>query len=179
KKPFSFEERIVLPDGEVRRLLSRGQTIRDGSEKVVRLMGISQDITELRETESAMREAEARFQQAFDRAPIGMALVDLDDRHLLELHDATCELTGMSRDPLRAKDVESLIHPADRPEREQLVARLLSGESDSYKTEQRFIDASGGQVWVQVSSSLVRARKGEPLYRILQVENISPRKKAE
>jgi diguanylate cyclase (GGDEF)-like protein/PAS domain S-box-containing protein len=180
KKPFSFEERIVRPDGEVRRLLSRGQTIRDGSGKVVRLMGISQDITELRETESAMREAEARFQHAFDHAPIGMALVDLDDRHFLEVNDAISEITGFSRDQLLAKEVESLIHPSDRPERQRLVARLLSGESESYTAEQRFIDATGGQVWVQVSSSLVRTQKGgEPQYRILQVENISPRKKAE
>jgi diguanylate cyclase (GGDEF)-like protein/PAS domain S-box-containing protein len=179
KKPFSFEERIVRPDGEVRRLLSRGQTIRDGTGNVVRLMGICQDITELRETESAMQEAQARFQHAFDHAPIGMALVDLDDHHFLEVNDAICEITGFSRDQLLAKEVESLIHPADRDERQHLVARLLSGESESYTTEQRLIDASGGQVWVQVSSSLVRARKGEALYRILQVENISPRKQAE
>src|SRR5207248_7432649 len=155
KKPFDFEERIVRPDGEVRRLLSRGQTIRDESGKVARLMGVCQDITELRETESAMREAEARFQNAFDHAPIGIALVDLDDSRFLEVNDSICEITGYSRDELLAMEIEKLIHPADRGTRHERVEQLLSGERDRYTSEQRFITSSGEQVWVQASSTLV------------------------
>jgi diguanylate cyclase (GGDEF)-like protein/PAS domain S-box-containing protein len=185
KRPFSFEEKIVRPNGDIRRLLSHGGTITDSSGKVVRMMGVSQDVTELRETESAMLEAQARFQNAFDHAPIGIALVDLDDGHLLEVNDSICEITGYSRDELLARDIESLVHPADRrPRYERIdsvrIEKLLSGGStDGYTAEQRLIDASGDQVWVQTSSSLVKAPGGESLYRIVQIQDISSRKAAE
>jgi diguanylate cyclase (GGDEF)-like protein/PAS domain S-box-containing protein len=184
-QPFSFDERIVRPDGEVRWLHSRGHAIRDESGSVVRMMGLCQDVTEARETESAMREAEARFQNAFDHAPIGIALVDLYDSRLLEVNDAICEITGYSRDELLSMDVDSLVHPADRARRDapidsERIARVLGGSNGRPESaEQRFLDSSGDQVWVQVSSSLVRDEGGEPMYRILQVEDISSRKATE
>jgi diguanylate cyclase (GGDEF)-like protein/PAS domain S-box-containing protein len=185
QRPFSFEERIVRPTGEVRRLLSRGETISDESGRVVQMMGVCRDITELRETESAMLEAQARFQNAFDHAPIGIALVGLADRHFLEVNDSFCEITGFSREELMTKDVDSLVHPADRrPHFERIdsvrIEKLLSGGGDEgHSAEQRMIDASGDQLWVQTSSSLVRAPTGEALYRILQVQDITSRKEAE
>jgi len=48
---FSFEERIVRPDGEVRYLRSRGRAIRDDSGQTVRLMGACLDITDLRQAQ--------------------------------------------------------------------------------------------------------------------------------
>ncbi|MFL5908203.1 MAG: EAL domain-containing protein [Solirubrobacterales bacterium] len=185
KRPFSFEERIVRPDGETRRLLSRGGTITDESGQVMKMMGVCQDITELRETESAMIEAQARFQNAFDHAPIGIGLIDLDDSRFLEVNDAICEITGYSREDLIGKHIKSLIHPADRRQRGELIdsariEKLLIGRNgDDYNAEQRLIDSSGDQVWVQTSSSVVRGQTGESLYRILQIQDISSRKAAE
>jgi diguanylate cyclase (GGDEF)-like protein/PAS domain S-box-containing protein len=185
QRPFSFEERIVRPSGEVRRLLSRGQVVTDGSGNAIRMMGVCRDITELRETESAMQEAQARFQNAFDHAPIGIALIAIDDGHFLEVNDAICQITGYSRDELLARDYESLIHPADRRARHERIdalriEKLLSGgPGDGFASEQRFIDSSGDQVWVQTSSSLVRGQDGGALYRILQVQDINSRKAAE
>src|SRR5581483_7874736 len=182
---FAFEERIVRPDGEVRWLLSRGHTIRDESGRVVRMTGLCQDVTQARETESAMREAEARFQNAFDHAPIGIALVDLHDDRLLEVNDSICEITGYTREELLSMTAASLRHPADRPSRDEpidseRIARVLGATNGGPETaEQRFLDAGGDQLWVQVSSSLVRDEGGEPLYRILQVQDIDSRKAAE
>ena len=79
-----------------------------------------------------MREAEARFQNAFDHAPIGIALVDLDDSRFLEVNDSICEITGYSRDELLAMEIEKLIHPADRGTRHERVEQLLSGERDAW-----------------------------------------------
>jgi diguanylate cyclase (GGDEF)-like protein/PAS domain S-box-containing protein len=51
---FSFEERIVRPDGEVKRLLSRGQTITDEFGRVT-MLGVCQDVTRQRENEEQLR----------------------------------------------------------------------------------------------------------------------------
>jgi PAS domain S-box-containing protein len=50
-QPWSEEYRIVKPDGEVRWLESRGRAAHDDTGKVVRIYGISRDITARREQE--------------------------------------------------------------------------------------------------------------------------------
>ena len=55
---FNEEYRIVRPDGSIRWVRSRGFQIRDASGKLYRAGGISEDITEQKETEARMAEAE-------------------------------------------------------------------------------------------------------------------------
>lgn len=66
--PFAVEERIVRPDGKVRILLSEADIILDKSGKVVRMVGYSQDITERRQTELALRESKDHYFQLFQQA---------------------------------------------------------------------------------------------------------------
>ncbi len=49
------EERIIRADGEVRLLESRGSVIRDSTGKAIRFLGACRDITDQRETESALQ----------------------------------------------------------------------------------------------------------------------------
>src|SRR5436305_13888065 len=74
----------------------------DGS--VVAVSAIEHDITDLRQAETLL-EAMARFERAFNDAPIGMALVGIEPErlgHLLQVNDAFCALTGHSRRGLEA-----------------------------------------------------------------------------
>lgn len=55
-QPFTFDHRIVRPDGTVRVLHGRGAAERSGG-AVVRMIGTGQDVTELRRAEEALRQA--------------------------------------------------------------------------------------------------------------------------
>ena len=46
-QPFSFEERIVRPDGEIRLLRSGGRVTRDAAGHPARMVGVCHDVTEL------------------------------------------------------------------------------------------------------------------------------------
>ncbi|HVE41455.1 MAG TPA: sigma 54-interacting transcriptional regulator [Planctomycetota bacterium] len=61
---FDHEERIVREDGTVRILRSRGRAIPDASGRTIRMVGTCQDLTELKETELALRRAQSRLQEA-------------------------------------------------------------------------------------------------------------------
>jgi PAS domain-containing protein len=50
---FASEYSVALPDGSVRRLLGRGQTIRDAEGRAVRMVGINMDVTARYEAEMA------------------------------------------------------------------------------------------------------------------------------
>jgi PAS domain S-box-containing protein len=59
RAPFSFEHRIVRPDGSVRRLHGQGSVVCDAGGRPLRMLGTGQDITERRRAE----EERARFER--------------------------------------------------------------------------------------------------------------------
>jgi len=66
-QPYAIEHRIVRPDGEVRILAARGRVITDDSGRPVRMLGVGQDVTELRhaaEQQRELHEAQAARMQA-------------------------------------------------------------------------------------------------------------------
>ena len=50
-EPFDFQQRIVLRDGTIRILRSQGEAIIDSADKVLRMVGVCQDITEQKRVE--------------------------------------------------------------------------------------------------------------------------------
>jgi len=64
------EYRIVRPDRTIRWVWDRGFPIRDESDRVVRIAGIAEDITERKRVEQVLREGEKRFRTLADATPV-------------------------------------------------------------------------------------------------------------
>jgi PAS domain S-box-containing protein len=64
RRPYSFDHRIVRPDGSVRILHSRGRLEVDEKDQPVRLVGTAQDVTASRETERQIAAALASEREA-------------------------------------------------------------------------------------------------------------------
>jgi diguanylate cyclase (GGDEF)-like protein/PAS domain S-box-containing protein len=129
-------------------------------------------------TEQELREAHERFRQLFENAPIGMALVDPGGR-FLEVNAAFCAITGHTPQELRATSFAAITHPDDLDTDLELASRLLGGELQRYEVEKRYRRAAGGDVWVLLSVSLVRAPDGTPRHFIAQAQDISDRRRLE
>lgn len=59
--PYNIEHRVVWPDGSVHWLHERGDVVRDGQGKPVRMLGVVSDISEAKQTQIDLHESEARF----------------------------------------------------------------------------------------------------------------------
>ena len=66
---YDIEYRVVLPDGRLRWIGSRGRCV-DGDHKTTRLIGVSMDVTGEKQAQDALRESEARFRAMADTAPV-------------------------------------------------------------------------------------------------------------
>jgi PAS domain S-box-containing protein len=128
--------------------------------------------------EDALVESQERFKQAFENAPIGIALMALDGRWT-RVNRALSAITGYTADQLLTKRSGEISHPDDVEAEVEPRARLVAGEIGDYKVEKRYLGAQGEIVWVSLSVSLVRDPRGEPSYYIYQVEDISERKWAD
>jgi diguanylate cyclase (GGDEF)-like protein/PAS domain S-box-containing protein len=118
--------------------------------------------------------SEDDFRRAFDDAGIGMGLTSADGRWL-RVNRALLEMTGHSEAELLGTSCHDVVYPPDIPADVALIRRLLAGELERTQSEQRYVHKRGNLVWVTVTASLIRDREGRPLYRSLQVMDISER----
>lgn len=178
---YLSEHRIVLPDGSVRTMRSQGQVLKGDDGHVERLVGVCQDVTELAESERARRSAELRFRNAFEHAPIGVALIALGEERarIAEVNRALCTLTGYSEDELTQTGLDELTAPEDRDLDHDRRQRLRSGEVESYEIEKRVLHKAGHHIWCQMSVSLIPAEVGDGPYAIVQLQDISERRRFE
>jgi len=130
---------------------------------------------EARRAERSLREVRKRFESAFENAPIGMALIDMEGRWL-QVNDALCRITGHTEEELKATTLSAITHVDDVDIDSRSLAQLLAGQMRSYHVEKRYRHAWGHDVWVLVTKSIVRDEDRNPLYVVTQVQDISERK---
>ena len=123
----------------------------------------------------ALHEPQQRFRNAFQNAPIGMALVGLDGR-FLDVNVALCQLLGYSQEQLSLVTVQEIIHPLDLEGMMAGILQLLAGETARFQSEQRYLHAAGQAGWALISVSLMREPNGRPLYYVLGIDDISAQK---
>ncbi|HOW87656.1 MAG TPA: PAS domain S-box protein [Candidatus Omnitrophota bacterium] len=125
-----------------------------------------------------LREIEERFSSAFRASGSGMAIVSLEGRWL-QVNPSLCRIVGYTEKELLLKTFQEVTHPDDLERNLAYVKRLLAGDIQDYRIEKRYMHKDGHFAWVLVSKSVVRGSKGEPLYFVAQIEDISDRKAAE
>ena len=137
---------------------------------------VSRDVTEQRLAERAGREAERRFEIAFDRAPIGMALIGVGGS-VERVNAALTGITGRSAEELAALRHEELLHPDDEDIAAEAFASLLA--DDGMATELRIVHADGHPVWVSLRATIVRDDDGTPVHVLVQVQDVTERRSLE
>jgi diguanylate cyclase (GGDEF)-like protein/PAS domain S-box-containing protein len=177
-RPFSLEFRYVRADGSVVWIWCRAVELRDEGGEVTGYVGTCSDTVVSPTMDRALEEAEERFANAFEEAPIGMALVGVDGA-FLRVNRALSELVGYESDELLDLTFQNITHPDDLEADLQLVREVLEGKRRTYRMEKRYVRADGAECWVLLSVSLVRDDAGEPLYFVSQIEDITERRRAE
>ncbi|HEX5899545.1 MAG TPA: PAS domain S-box protein [Solirubrobacteraceae bacterium] len=178
RRPWSLDSRIVRPDGDLRMIHARGEIVLDENARPAVVHGTCQDVTENHRVEDQLRAAEQLFRRAFDDAPIGMALIDLDGRWL-RLNRSLCQMLGRSEQQLRTTELNELSHPEDRRLDRPLIKELLAGRRRSFAIEKRYLRADGTMVHALVHISLMHGDGERPLYFLCQLVDITERRRAE
>jgi PAS domain S-box-containing protein len=120
---------------------------------------------------------DAIFRELFEGAPIGMALLALDER-FLRVNASFCEMVGYSNDELRQRTAEGITFADDIETGRQLAQSLVQGTA-RFTGDKRYVHKNGEILWVSRTASIIRDEQGEPRHFLLMVEDISERKASE
>jgi PAS domain S-box-containing protein len=137
--------------------------------------GIIEDITERRWIEERLRENEQRFRAIFEYAGVGISVADKQAR-LVECNPAFRKMLGYTEEEFSSMSYMEFTHPDDRDVGWGLYREMFDGKRDSYQREKRYITKTGQVIWGHLTMSLVRNSRGEPLFGIGMVDDITERK---
>lgn len=137
------------------------------------------DITERKATERALRSAEESFRNAFDHAPIGMAIVALGTVRrgtILQVNRALAAMMGTTEDRLRGSLLADLLDPEAARER-RMVEALLEAADPEGRASGPALEGATAE-WIAISVSV----PGDPstaTSAIAQVEDVTARRGVE
>jgi two-component system cell cycle sensor histidine kinase/response regulator CckA len=176
------ETRLRRRDGSGLWVSISNDTLRNHDGENVGALAMVSDITDRKHAEAHFEEATARFEGAFEHAPIGMALVSLADRNfgeMLRVNSALCRLLGYGQCELVGRAIKDITHPDDREVDSATARRLAAGEIGSYERDKRYVTAAGDVVRTILSVSMLPAGEGGEAYAIAHVQDMTARRRAE
>jgi PAS domain S-box-containing protein len=171
---YEAEFRVVLPDGRMRWINSRGRVEFDSGGKPVRVRGISVDITDRKRTEEANRNAQELMAAVFNSVP-GLLYLYTEDGQIVQWNKQHEEMTGFTSEELLNRRAGDWYDEEDRITFDRAIRTIFS---EGYaEAEMKLIHKNGEKVPYFLTGSKVIIN-GKPHLVGIAID-ISARKKAE
>ncbi|MDX6718640.1 MAG: hypothetical protein QOJ63_894 [Solirubrobacteraceae bacterium] len=172
-EPFSWEHRIVRPDGTVRVSRGRGEVIRGADGQPVRILGAMQDVTELREAEASRLHLAALVDSCGD-AIVAKTL----DGQIVSWNRGAQELFGYSAREAVGSPIAMLVPAERRGELAEIMASVQRGEPvQSLETTR--VAKDGRVIDVSLRISSINDAGGQPIGASSITRDITRQKLAE
>ena len=178
KQSLTTGERVYHANGELHTYLSLKFPLVNSEGQVTSIVGIANNMTEIKEVQTKLSKSEIKFRSTFEQAAVGMAHVSIDGRWL-RVNQKLCEIVGYTKQELLLLNFEDITHPDDLARDWQYIRQLLAMEIQTCSLEKRYIHKNGAYIWIELTVSLVKKTSGKPDYFICVIEDISDRKSLE
>lgn len=115
RQPYEYYARFLLPDGRVRTLYTRGRPVFESPNLFVKLVGVTQDVTEKLEAERALIASEERYRDLIENSQDLICTHDLDGT-VTWMNDLPAKILGYSAKQLIGHRIPELLAPETRDE---------------------------------------------------------------
>jgi len=134
--------------------------------------------SQMRFSDRQIKAAERKFEDVFEQAGAGMALVAPDGRWL-RVNRALKEIIGYSDEQLEGLTFQDITLAEDLEQDLAHLNRLTAGEIDRYEMEKRYIRRDRSIVWVNMTVTQYVDDNGKLDYYLAVINDIQARKEAE
>ena len=138
---------------------------------------LEKEVQMRKETEKNLRESEEKFRYFFDHSIVGKSVTFPSGE--MQVNKAFREMLGYSRDEFSNLKWQKITHPDDVEFSNKVVDSIRSGEKDSEQFTKRYIHKNGSVVWADVSTVARKDKKGNLLYLMTTISDITEKKRAQ
>jgi diguanylate cyclase (GGDEF)-like protein/PAS domain S-box-containing protein len=134
---------------------------------------------ERRRAEETIRKGELRFRTMFEKAPMGIALIDSLTGRFADINPRYLEIAGRTQQEMVASRWMDICHPDDVVPEQLQMEQLNAGRITGYKLSKRLLRPDGTVVWVDASIAAVdTADRGHP-HHLCMIEDVTEQKETE
>jgi len=152
ENPKTYDFRFIRPDGSIVWVLSQATVVKDSDGKIIEWIGTITDITERKHAEEEIKKAELHFQALIEKAPDGIALIDIEGK-LKYISPAASKMFGYNLPDVVSNNPVEFIHPDDLQMVVSELDKIYRNPSYVPTLEYRFIDQLGQWHWVETTFS--------------------------
>ncbi len=152
RKDYDIEHRIVWPDGSIRWVSETGNVFTDKKDKIIRMLGIVQDITERKQTVESLRQSEKKYRELQDNVPVGV-FRSTPQGKFVSVNPTMAKMLGYnSSDELMKTDIINIY--ADNKDRKEILDKADNdGVVQDYEGKAKRKD--GSTFWVSISLRMI------------------------
>lgn len=114
KSDYAVEMRVILQEGQVRWIMSKGHAFYDSQGKPLRMAGIALDITQSKKTEAALLRAKEEWESTFNSVPDLIAILDEKCR-IVRVNEAMAQRVHIAADGCVGLFCYQVLHGENAP----------------------------------------------------------------
>ncbi len=175
-EPFTLECRILTRHG-IRYIRSQADSLLSPEGDITRMLGINQDVTELRMLTEALYQEKERMHITLDA--IGEAVISTDEELRVTFMNPVAEqMSGWTQEQAEGKPISDILritHGAHGPEMENILRSNLPQNATVTELDRDLIlhNASGEQFAIHYSLTPLKTLTGENIGSVLVIQDVS------
>ncbi len=143
-----------------------------------RIAVIARDVTELRQTEAALRAGEEEYRYIVEHAPTAIYEIDLMGRRFIRVNDAVCLALGYTREELLAMEPSALLDEGTKAVFRERITRVLAGEKFDESVIYGIVGKGGRKIYASLNTRVLKG-DGKPDSVLVIAQDITERKLAD
>ena len=154
---YEIQHRMIHKNtGEIRYVFEKCEHIRDASGRIIRSVGMVQDITERKLSENALLESESKFRRYMENAPDSIFIVD-DNSQYIEVNEMVTTSLGYSREEMLNLLLRDVIAEESLPDGLAHYKKLK--ESGNAVADLQLKHKNGSKIWMTINAVTLSSQR--------------------
>jgi len=171
KTSYDIVHRLLMPDGRIKFVRECCRTFYDDRGNALRSFGTVQDITQQKQAELAVTDANLVWTHAMEFFEDAVYMVDLDDK-VVRANPAFYRMTGLTPEQALGSDIGELLHPDGEPEPCPVCAARRARRNARIIMEADHPDNPTGRP-IEVTLTVIRDDQGEAIRILMWIHELT------
>ncbi len=179
KEKYEIDYRITWPDGSIHWIESKGQVLRDETDKPVLMVGTLIDISDRKRVEEELRRSQAMLEIVVDNIPQFIGWKNRDSVYL-GCNRSLAQVLGLDPTEIVGKtDYDTSVRKEEADFFRECDRRVMETDTPEYHIIEPQLQANGKQAWLDTNKIPLHDASGNVVGIFVTIEDITEREQAE